>query len=321
MQTATSGSAALALDGERNHYVSLGNQPAFKVEKELTLEVWVNVPNNQPKWIGIVTNAWDTGQTESGYGLLLDGSDGYYFALTPSSSSRIQYLSSGAITCNEWHHLAATYDGAQMKLYVDGVQKATQSIASTGINYSPENDLRIGLYKDDNETYPFKGQIADVRLWSCVRTPEEIQETRHQRLRGNEVGLVGYWPLDEGEGTIAHDKTANANHGTLHGAGTWEKSAGPPLPQSASQPVAATSKSQWIDRYHAMWKVRSGHGLITVWKADTPGSWHFTVDDIHEFSALTKLLHTHKSALYETTPEILTFGDTSGFGLETRKDG
>ena len=41
----------------------------------------------------------------------------------------------------------------------------------------------------------------------------------NHRLKGDEAGLVGYWPLNEGRGEIATDKAGN-NQGTIHG-GAW----------------------------------------------------------------------------------------------------
>ena len=64
-----------------------------------------------------------------------------------------------------------------------------------------------------------EGQIDDIRLWNTARTPSEIQDNMHKALTGNEVGLVGYWPMNEGEGTTVYDK-AGSNDGTIHGA-TW----------------------------------------------------------------------------------------------------
>jgi hypothetical protein len=47
-------------------------------------------------------------------------------------------------------------------------------------------------------------------------------------LAGDEPGLAGYWPLNEGTANTVCDKTQNANHGTIHGA-TWELSEVPVL--------------------------------------------------------------------------------------------
>jgi len=40
----------------------------------------------------------------------------------------------------------------------------------------------------------------------------------HLRLSGREPGLIGYWDLDEGEGTSAIDRTGRNNDGTILGA-------------------------------------------------------------------------------------------------------
>jgi hypothetical protein len=70
---------------------------------------------------------------------------------------------------------------------------------------------------------PFKGQIDEVRLWSVARSREAIAAGR-SLLNGTELGLAGYWRLDEGSGSIVYDQTNNARHGTLHGNVQWVKS-------------------------------------------------------------------------------------------------
>ncbi|MDZ8110650.1 MAG: LamG-like jellyroll fold domain-containing protein [Nostoc sp. DedQUE12a] len=231
--------SVLVFDGQDDS-IDLGNKPEFKIEKEITLEAWVYC-QNQRRRTGIVSNVFDTTAKESGYGLLLDGKSGIFFALKTASQG-IHYLSSkvDSLTLNQWHHLAGTYDGKQIKVYIDGVEKATKAIANSPISYEPENDLSIGTYKDNNETYPFQGKISEVRIWNVARTQQEIQNNLYQRLGGNEPGLVGYWPLNEGSNNIAHDRTSNANHGTINGA-NWEQSQVPfSSPKSYELLVAKT---------------------------------------------------------------------------------
>lgn len=215
--------SVLAFDGQ-DDAVALGKKAQFKIEKNITLEAWVYAEHNQ-EWVGIFSNIYDTGSTESGYGLTLDGKGGIYLGMTPSSTQRIIYLSSGAntLTLNKWCHVAGTYDGQQMKVYIDGVLKATQAVSSPSISYNPENDLHIGVYKDNDEAYYLKGRILEVRLWNIARSPDDIQKTMQYRLMGNEPGLVGYWPLNESSGNTVSDKTTNRNQGTIMGA-TWVQS-------------------------------------------------------------------------------------------------
>jgi hypothetical protein len=43
--------------------------------------------------------------------------------------------------------------------------------------------------------------LREVRVWNACRTGEQIRETMGHTLFGNETGLRGYWPLDEGNGS------------------------------------------------------------------------------------------------------------------------
>lgn len=211
--------SVLTFDGTES-LVSLGIEPAFKVAKTSTLESWVQV-SSQRKWAGIVSCVYDSGATESGYGMLLDGASGVFFALKPTAAG-IQYLSSGAdtVALDRWHHVAMTYDGHRLVIFIDGVEAESKELPSPEIDYDPENALHLGAYRDNDETHFFHGKIAEVRIWDIARQPADIVSTMNRRLNGDEAGLVGYWPLDEGEGDVAHDRSANAIHGT-HTGTTW----------------------------------------------------------------------------------------------------
>jgi subtilisin-like proprotein convertase family protein len=66
----------------------------------------------------------------------------------------------------------------------------------------------------------FDGRIDEVRIWNTARSQADIQADMLRRLRGDETGLVAYWPFDDPLDTIALDHTANGYDGTLGGA-TW----------------------------------------------------------------------------------------------------
>jgi hypothetical protein len=113
--------------------------------------------------------------------------------------------------------------------------------------------------------YTHKGQIAEFRIWSKVRSQQEIQSHMYRRLTGREQGLAGYWPLDEGPGGQAKD-LSHSHHGTINGA-AWAENAPhllpPPLPSSTGQYREAV-------RSIAERLAQEGHSLGTGYASDPP---------------------------------------------------
>lgn len=223
----------------RSDSVKIGTYAEHKVEREITLEAWVHALS-QRQWSGIVSRIYDSGTVESGYGLTLDGASGIWCGLrTVTGATNNFYFSSGANTLPlaQWHHVAATYDGDVVRIYVDGELKNKVLLASA-IDYDPDNELTIGAYKDNDEFYPFSGRIAEVRIWKVARKLDELRATMNQSLRGDEEGLVGYWPLDDGNGDTARDRSRNGHSGKITGA-VWELASVPfgYPPTAPAQPI------------------------------------------------------------------------------------
>jgi hypothetical protein len=67
-------------------------------------------------------------------------------------------------------------------------------------------------------------------VWDHLRPVQEVQASLGQRLTGREPGLVGYWPLNEGSGTVVHDFGPSRLDGTTSSASWLPLGAGaPPL--------------------------------------------------------------------------------------------
>ena len=75
------------------------------------------------------------------------------------------------LTVNTWTHLAATYDGTTMRLYVNGAQVASQ--AQTGAIATSTDPLQIG--GDSIYGQYFQGAIDEVRIYNVALTAAEIQ--------------------------------------------------------------------------------------------------------------------------------------------------
>lgn len=155
--------------------------------------------------------------TEYGWTLASHNSDKKFcFGIESKAGSGLTYLKANEeYELNKWYHVAGTYDGNTMTLYVDGIYVNSSTEEIGDIDYT-DSWFRIGMYKDDDENIAMDGQIDEVRIWNVARTQAEIQANMYTALQGNESGLVAYYDFEEGFGTTLNNKAANnKNHGTL----------------------------------------------------------------------------------------------------------
>jgi chitodextrinase len=146
--------------------VTIGNAASLQLTTAMTLEAWVNPT--------VVNSAWRD--------VIYKGNDNYFLEGTSQGSSAPVAggtfgtahglaLGTAALPVNTWSHLAATYDGATLRLYVNGVQVG--SLAQTGNIVTSANPLQIG--GDSIYGQYFAGMIDEVRVYNIALTAAQIQ--------------------------------------------------------------------------------------------------------------------------------------------------
>lgn len=130
----------------------------------------------------------------------------------------------GAI--GNWVHYAfvASAAGNYMRIYTNGGLYASK----TGMSPLPraECELLIGGHR----LARFNGQMAEFRVWSLARSPEEIEKSFRTRLAGDEKGLLLYYPLDEGTGAVAFNHaraTGPSRNARILARAEWTKTPEP----------------------------------------------------------------------------------------------
>ena len=104
------------------------------------------------------------------------GPSGGLFFYTGVEGSPVSYESADAGTGvwdGSWHHVAGTFDGSTVRLWVDGVEVGTATTGAALSYATGARDLTIGAFAT-NGSLGFTGDIDEVRLWSRVLTPAEI---------------------------------------------------------------------------------------------------------------------------------------------------
>ncbi len=91
-------------------------------------------------------------------------------------------VSTEAIPINQWSFLAATYDGTTVKLYVNGVLKASQAAPTPGDLPATTGDIYIGMPQYSNHS--FLGMLDEVALFDRALSAGEISQQYQNGLSG-----------------------------------------------------------------------------------------------------------------------------------------
>jgi hypothetical protein len=105
--------------------------------------------------------------TGAGGGMAFYVSDGHGFVVSPAASS-------AAVWDGAWHQVVGSFDGAAVRLYIDGTEVGAGSPNTRPIVYGLASaEPYIGTYRGGCEL-GFTGDIDSVRIWGAALTPAEI---------------------------------------------------------------------------------------------------------------------------------------------------
>jgi Concanavalin A-like lectin/glucanases superfamily/Domain of unknown function (DUF1929)/Bacterial Ig domain/Glyoxal oxidase N-terminus/Glucodextranase, domain B len=155
--------------------VTIPNSASLQLTTGMTLEAWVNP--------SVVNSAWRD--------VIYKGNDNYFLEGTSDNGGRPGaggiFGGAGAVTygtaalaANTWTHLVETYDGTNLRLYVNGA--LVSSLARTGNIATSTNPLQIG--GDSLFGQFFQGMIDEVRVYNAALTAAQIQADMNTPVGG-----------------------------------------------------------------------------------------------------------------------------------------
>jgi hypothetical protein len=157
---------ALDFDGEGD-FVDCGNDPFFDLTDQITVAAWVKIRTVSEDWTSIVNKGLTAWRLETLY-----DTRRMHFAIADE-----HYVDSDAeIPAGEWHHICGTYDGADIRLYIDGKQDTGSPSAYRGEIDTNTNNLFIGRYSGSTSPGAWDGLIDDVRIYDYALSADEIVE-------------------------------------------------------------------------------------------------------------------------------------------------
>jgi len=185
---------ALQFDGV-DDYVDCGNDASLDVTNAITLEAWIYLDS----WSGL----WDrvVAKTASGALSYILGISatyrGVYFGLF-KDTAQTYITGQTAIPMNTWTHIAGTWDGSTMKIYINGVEQPEMKSFSGPITVTTTH-LYIGwdeYGKETVERYQFEGIIDEVRIWDIALPPEVVAVAATGTMEYLDIaGIVMFTPV------------------------------------------------------------------------------------------------------------------------------
>jgi hypothetical protein len=176
-----------------NDVLTVTTNANLDITSSITLSGWV-YPTATPGNDSIINKS-----TSTSYGMILQNNAPFMQVVTTIGGGDYAQCST-PVPLNTWSYLTGTYDGANIKMYVNGTLCATT--AKTGTILTDANNITIS-----NVTSPFNGKLDDLRIYNYARTPAQILEDMGGRGTADSGGALPqplvYYRFDEGQGTTA----------------------------------------------------------------------------------------------------------------------
>lgn len=230
---------------------------------QISVEAWVNVDHFFADHGEVAVY---TGQNGSPWLLKLVDKGNQQVGVEWTVGS-ITTASSAVFMRDSWHHVAGTFDGSQLRVYVDGQPVASRAAAIPIPGAGASRRL--------NAVVKMSAYIDELRVWSTARSQDEIQCWLRRTLSTSQLAmpaLLAYWKLDDLLwGSIAPDASSHhfngivysprALSGAIYGSGPDVTIAGP-LPQTVpcSGTATLTVAPSGCGPYAYQWQYQSDVG-------------------------------------------------------------
>jgi hypothetical protein len=207
----------MIFDGS-NDVVACGDGTSLDMTTAYTLSGWVYLDSI-------------TGATQFLFGRDDGSNRNYFIELTTTATvssvnfgtSQVATTTSTVLTVGAWSHICTTYDGSNVKIYLNGALDTSESV--TGTLDNDNVSFSIGAREAGLDRF-FAGKINEVAVWDVALDADAVTAlygsgtpllpTSDSGNYDNSGDLQGYWRNDND--TTWTDRSTNSNHGTASGS-------------------------------------------------------------------------------------------------------
>ena len=191
------------LEASSSQYASKSSPAGMTLGTTISCEAWINLESYNAGEI--------EGRYSSGGWIFRINSSGQVSLVAGDGADNDEIVSYQSVSLNKWVHVAATHTiNSGGAIYIGGVSVPVTFDNGTTTTISEAGDLTVGA-RSGGSLF-FDGKLADVRVWSDIRSATEIQDNMYA-YPSDTTGLVGHFKGD-GDWT---DSSANGNDLTASG--------------------------------------------------------------------------------------------------------
>jgi len=172
--------AAGLFSSASNSYVKVPHSNSISLDKEMTISIWFYyTEQTSTSFFTIVEKSNPDDGGHSRYGMWIYNRGIIEICIEPdtcpgSLCQRCLDASSALPNLNEWYHLAGTYDGTTLKLYINGEESASREYAPSGISQT-QFELFLGTDEYGSPNY-LSGKLDNFRLYNRALSVAEIKQ-------------------------------------------------------------------------------------------------------------------------------------------------
>jgi hypothetical protein len=149
---------ALSFNGISD-YAHANNSALLNIRNKLSIECWVNVRQLASDQTIIRKDACYT------FGIGIGGKIGFWVCLSSGDWQGSWALSQQTLDTSSWYHVAGVWDGAVLKVYVNGVADIKTMATSGGAIVSNSNNVYLGEFHE-NSNSRLNGIVDELRIYN-----------------------------------------------------------------------------------------------------------------------------------------------------------
>ena len=208
--------SAFSLDGV-DDYVSITDSSSFGNTGVMSVSAWVNpdlIDATDPRDI---VSQWNAGATQRAFMMRLNTNGKILFYISRDGGTDYDSIQSSlSLNASSWQHVVGTYDGAEIRVYINGQLSGT--LAYAGSMFNSNGNILIGDSNASNGL-PFDGRVDEVSLYNRALTATEVANL--YQYQSTDTNTFVATPIASYKAEGNESDFTSTNEGTLNGGVTY----------------------------------------------------------------------------------------------------